>query len=67
MLPLNLDLASAPILSTTGVARSMPTSAVSSAEKTPEVVSCDLSTAIQVVIKLIKYLSIGIAVPLYLE
>jgi len=35
ILPLNLDLASAPTLSTTGVARSMPTSAVSSAEKIP--------------------------------
>jgi hypothetical protein len=33
ILPLNFDLASAPIPSTTEVARSMPTSAVTSAEK----------------------------------
>jgi hypothetical protein len=33
MLPLNFDLVSAPICSTTGVAKSIPTSSVSSAEK----------------------------------
>ena len=33
ILPVNFDFASAPIDSTTGVARSIPTSAVSSAEK----------------------------------
>ena len=33
--PLNFDLCSAPMVSTTGVAKSMPTSAVSSAEKIP--------------------------------
>jgi hypothetical protein len=34
MVPVKRDLASDPTASTTGVARSMPTSAVSSAEKT---------------------------------
>jgi hypothetical protein len=33
MRPVNLDFRSEPMASTTGVARSMPTSAVSSAEK----------------------------------